>query len=503
MLSSRITTIVSLIALFVVGGAMLLAAPVIVEAVDFVATPTAVIVAIVICLTITGLGGALVWGFLQAGEKKRMEKNLVAADVRQRNAHAAKTEAEAQLITRQAAFEAITAPAGHQVIGVHFGSLTSTAKQYHLSPQSHVNGLPANPTPIQIALWERYQTLHAPGRPGQASGQPAPALAAGRLPERVDLLELLPSGQGNLERIILGVKAGAHGVETVTAPIWSLVHVANGGATDSGKSNMTRAIAYQVVTAPQAHAVFVDLKRQTFKAFRNCDRLLYPLVTSIPEFMAILAEMKDETERRLSLFEPHLTVETIHDYNRRVDSPLPYIVTFVDEISNIFMDKDAQASFLELIRISRAAGIYFCAAGQTWSHRTLSTDIRQQFRTGLHFGTNDQNSSRMLLNDPRACEISHQGRCYAALPFGIEREVIELQTPYLPLEIVASRLGQGIGPAAPMPAPAAAEPGATDLEVVRLAGEGFSKADICRAVGWGIGGKQYAMIDEILAKYGQ
>ncbi|MCB9107639.1 MAG: hypothetical protein H6633_25805 [Anaerolineales bacterium] len=481
MLQSRIVTVVSFIALVVVILAMLIAAPTVIQAVALVATPTAVVVSILICLTIGGLGAALFWGFFQAAEKKRIEKEVVRADVRQKNANALKTEAEAQLIARQAAFEPIIAPAGHQVIGVHFGSMTSTAKQYHLSPHSHVNGLPANPTPFQLAIWEKYNTLYAPGRAAQGSA-PAPALTAGKLPERVDLLDLLPSGQGNLERIILGVKTNNTQVDTITAPIWSLVHIANAGATDSGKSNMARAIAYQIVTAPQARAVFVDLKRQTFKAFRHCDSLLYPLVTSIPEFMAILAELKDETERRLSLFEPYLTVETIHDYNRRVDEPLPYIVTFVDEISNIFMDKDAQARFLELIRISRAAGIYFCCAGQTWSHRTLSTDIRQQFRTGLHFGTNDPNSSRMILNDPRACEIDHQGRCYAALPFGIEREVVEMQTPYLPLEIVVNRLGQGGGPAEQMPEPVAPEPGPNELKVLRLKQQDFSISAIARDI---------------------
>ncbi|MCB0165595.1 MAG: hypothetical protein KDI79_15295 [Anaerolineae bacterium] len=165
MLSNRITTAVSLVALFAVGLAMLLAAPAVIGAVGVVATPTAVVMAVVISLTLAGLGGALVWGFLQAGEKKRMEKRLVAADVRQRNANALKTEAEAALLNRQANFEAIVAPAGQQVFGIHFGGLESTTKVLHTSALTHINGLPQNPTPMQIALWERYHQLHAPGRP--------------------------------------------------------------------------------------------------------------------------------------------------------------------------------------------------------------------------------------------------------------------------------------------------------------------------------------------------
>ena len=69
MLQSRIVTVVSFIALVVVILAMLIAAPTVIQAVALVATPTAVVVSILICLTIGGLGAALFWGFFQAAEK--------------------------------------------------------------------------------------------------------------------------------------------------------------------------------------------------------------------------------------------------------------------------------------------------------------------------------------------------------------------------------------------------------------------------------------------------
>jgi hypothetical protein len=41
----------------------------------------------------------------------------------------------------------------------------------------------------------------------------------------------------------------------------------------------------------------------------------------------------------------------------------------------------------------------------------------------------------MLLNDGCAADITHQGRAFASLPFGMSGgQLIELQTPYLPLE---------------------------------------------------------------------
>lgn len=311
----------------------------------------------------------------------------------------------------------------------------------HLNPVHKQNGTGQEPTALELGVWQTFHSKansHADGpvlleAPGQV-----------RLPDRVDLLDLLPRGNGNLGNIVLGVSVNNGSVQPVAAPIWQLVHIANAGATDSGKSNLSRAIAYQCVTADGAQTVFADLKRQTYKCFKNAGNLLYPIVTNVQDFISVIAELKAETEKRLSLFEPHLTVETIHDYNR-IETPLPYVIAFIDEISNIFMDKEAQRVFLDLIRVCRAAGIYIVASGQTWGHQTLSTSIRQQFRTGFHFGTNDAHSSRMILNDPSAVEIERQGRAKVLLPFSLASGVLTLQTPYLALETVAYNL-TGTGP---------------------------------------------------------
>lgn len=312
----------------------------------------------------------------------------------------------------------------------------------HLNPARRQNGIQSEPTTLELSAWQTFHSRSASAADGPALLE-APEQV--QLPDRVDLLDLLPRGNGNLGNIVLGVSVNNGSVQPLAAPIWQLVHIANAGATDSGKSNLSRAIAYQCVTAKNAQTVFADLKRQTYKCFKNASNLLYPIVTNVQDFISVIAELKAETEKRLSLFEPYPTVETIHDYNK-IETPLPYVIAFIDEISNIFMDKDAQRVFLELIRVSRAAGIYIVASGQTWGHRTLSTSIRQQFRTGFHFGTNDAHSSRMILNDPSAVEIEQQGRAKVLLPFGLANEILEVQTPFLALETAAYNLTRG-GPA--------------------------------------------------------
>lgn len=380
----------------------------------------------------------------------------------------------------------------------------------HLNPAHRQNGTQSVPTALELGTWQMFHSRVT----GIADG---PALLEApeqvQLPDRVDLLDLLPRGNGNLGNIVLGVAIKNGSVQPLAAPIWQLVHIANAGATDSGKSNLSRAIAYQCVTADNAQTVFADLKRQTYKCFKNAGNLLYPIVTNVGDFISVIAELKEETEKRLTLFEPYPTVETIHDYNR-IETPLLYIIAFIDEISNIFMNKEAQRVFLDLIRVSRAAGIYIVASGQTWSHQTLSTSIRQQFRTGFHFGTNDAHSSRMILNDPSAVEIEHQGRAKVLLPFGLANEILEVQTPYLSLETVAYNL-TATGPATvAMPAPLESlkmdlQPTEKQEKILRLwDSSNFEGVDIGSITGkiaidaYGSdGGRQRELVEKTLVKF--
>lgn len=189
---AKLTSVLLVLSLVVITGAMVIAAGPIYEAVAVVATPAAVAVAVVVVLSLAGSGGAFAWGLLQVGGKKRWEKETIKAEARYQNARAMKLEAESRLTDRQANFEAITAPAGHQVIGVHFGGSQTVAKQFHLSAAPHVNGLPENPTPMQVALWERWHVLHAPKSAG-ALPAPAAAPAAGpSLPPLIDVMIELP-----------------------------------------------------------------------------------------------------------------------------------------------------------------------------------------------------------------------------------------------------------------------------------------------------------------------
>jgi hypothetical protein len=441
-----------------------------------------------------------------------------------------KAAAEARKLEREAELTIITAPLDHQL---HISDLNphSLWLARHLEPRLYAPATQAGrpPQPWEMGLW-----LAAHNHSGGAVAEAGLAGAGAPLPERIDLADLLPGMRGALKNIILGARLDKQGrLRPVSAPMYRLCHIGAAGATDSGKSNFGRAIAYQVFTAAEPVQVVVsDLKATTFKVFAGSERLLYPIIHTPTEFVAVMAELSDEMKRRKELFKPYPTVETLMDYNTRSGvEPLPFIVIFVDEITNLFMTRETQAITLEMLREARAFGMYFMAMGQSWSHREMDTSIRQQFRTGLHFGTNDPASSRMIVNSSDAVKITTPGRALASLPFGMSPGPIEIQTPYLDTAAALQALQQfGLNNPAPpselrrsrerisppagvngskTSAPPAAgvpenAPTPKQAKVLELWDSGVvDKKVISRQVYGVVGGNQYQLIEATLSKFGR
>jgi hypothetical protein len=493
-------------------------------------------------LALTGLLNLVTRGLLLLEQVKQARHKTAEVALQQR-----KTLAETRKLEREAELTVVTAPLDHQV---HIADLNpaSVWQARHLEARLDRPGLSAArpPQPWEMALWlaAHHHRSVAPDQAGETLREAAPAgllSPEDNLPERVDLADLLPGMQGTLKNIVLGVRLDSQGrLRTVSAPMYRLCHIGAAGATDSGKSNFGRAVAYQVFTAQEpVQVVLSDLKGTTFKAFAGARRLLYPIIHTPAEFIAVMVELSVEMNRRKALFKLYPTVETLMDYNKTGAEPLPYLVIFVDEVTNLFMSRETQLITLEMLREARAFGIYFVAMGQSWSHREMATSIRQQFRTGLHFGTNDPASSRMIVNSSAAVRLMAPGRALVSLPFGMSPGPVELQTPYIDAATVLHAFSR-LDPAAaahpmpvngvahdkslePFPGPARAghpselhpasqltqtaadlQPTPRQARILNLWDSGLTdKKAISQQVYGQVGGMQYRLIEETLSRFGR
>lgn len=182
------------------------------------------------------------------------------------------------------------------------------------------------------------------------------------------------------------------------------------------------------------------------------------------------------------------------------------IIVFVDEVTNLFLDHDTRRMALRMIRECRAFGMNFITLGQSWSHKEMDTSFREQHRTTGHFGTNNPHSSRMMLNSPEAINITVPGRAYFALPFGLARGIVEIQTPYLDPDTALRLLPATTTPASMPPSRSkdeesvgigsdtAASPDGFARRVVELFDAGDTITAICKKI---FGYKNQGKLDQV------
>lgn len=268
-----------------------------------------------------------------------------------------------------------------------------------------------------------------------AHPQPHPLLEADTspsiiLPEKVDLLELLPNQRGDLNRLMLGVGIDHGQMAPVTIDLESFVHGLLAGSSGWGKSVLARAIAFQMLTAPQPiNIAMVDIEGVTFSTFAGNSRLMFPVCDNEAGAVKILDYFLDELRRRKERFAQYPLVEKLSEYNQVTDEPLPPQVIFVDEITTLLSkSKPFTERLTELKLRGRKYGVYGVASGQDFKANILPTELRNQYSTRIQLKAQDATQSRVILGDPIAKDITLRGRGYALLP---GRTMCELQTPYL------------------------------------------------------------------------
>jgi DNA segregation ATPase FtsK/SpoIIIE-like protein len=415
----------------------------------------------------------------------------------------ARAEAEARRLAaeaRKAENEAdvFSLVAGNQVF-VRDRDRTADWKPLHLNPQHRINGAPGEPTPLEVAAWQLY---HGP-KSVPAALLP-PETEPVELPRRVNLLDLLPLEGATLGHLVLGVAAGPEGdVRPLSAPLGRLVHIGIGGSSGWGKSVFMQAIAYQLAAAADfaVELILVDSELTTFAPFAGCKRLRYPVIDDETDALAVIQDLGGEMSRRKGLFARFSPIPaTLTDYNRLADSPLPFVILMIDESTALLDNKAIEAALRPIILKARKYGLFAILGGQDWKASSVSTTIRNQFCTRVHFKALDETQSRVLLRHPDAAHINTPGRGYAIIP---GREIVEFQAPRIAAAAIIAAVGERQPAAAPQPLPAAPEPTPREQIILDLWDEGASFNQISKRINEGrTGGTYNDEIKGILKKFG-
>jgi DNA segregation ATPase FtsK/SpoIIIE, S-DNA-T family len=212
----------------------------------------------------------------------------------------------------------------------------------------------------------------------------------------------------------------------VVDDLTSLPHLLIAGATGSGKSVCINALVACLLchnSPEQLKLLMVDPKRVELSAYNGIPHLLAPVVVDPERVVGVLNWLTREMERRYKVF-ARVGARNIQAYNEalssRGESPLPYIVAFIDELADLMMvsPDEVERLICRIAQMARATGIHLVIATQRPSVDVVTGLIKANFPARLAFAVSSLVDSRVILDTPGAEKLlGHGDALYMAPDF--------------------------------------------------------------------------------------
>jgi hypothetical protein len=318
-------------------------------------------------------------------------------------------------------------------------------------------------------------------------------------PGRVRLADLFGDRRPSIHDLIIGVRPSQEGgLDVVRVGIHELMHTLAVGVSGWGKSTWLRAILWQIAQVQEpVEVVAVDAYGSEFNLLRNWGKLHWPVARTIEEAKAVLAAVSDEIERRKRLFEDNAPIASkLAEYNQATGAELPPWLVVIDEGTALLNQPGVGEPLRAAVQTARQYGVYILVAGQSAKHSVIDTQIRDNFTSRLCFRTSPT-SSRVVLDDKAASELTDQGRMYAQL---VGRPLVELQGPFVSRQEFMQALANG-GPRQDLPSliDETAEDDDLAEQIRTLHAQGESLRSIQKALFGYVGGAAYDQVKQVLA----
>lgn len=236
-----------------------------------------------------------------------------------------------------------------------------------------------------------------------------------------DVVDKLPKDT-SIEEMWVPVGRTPEG-EDVIVNLAEMPHLLVGGSTGSGKTvllfTLLAAILKQHKGSDDIKLVLSSAGIEDFIHFEGLPQLIGgKVLTSAEETVdAIMNVVNKEFEERARII-AEARVSNIIEYNKKCDEKLAPILVVIDEFADISdqlkkQEKDAFFTTIRrIVQIGRKRGVHLILCTQRPSANLVPTDIKAQLNGRIALRVNDNQSSRMILEETGAQELQKYGDMY-------------------------------------------------------------------------------------------
>ena len=244
-----------------------------------------------------------------------------------------------------------------------------------------------------------------------------------KIPLTTDQITLENFPVPQFPNIPIGINLNSHKVHTLKfEPFQNNLdevtpHIIIAGATNAGKSQFAKLLAYQLIqsgTPDDLKLILIDPKAVSFTQFQNSPHLACPIIQKHYLFLPILQVVLKEIEKRYNLFSKHY-VENINEYREKTNRKMPSYFLIIDEFADLldyfsYKERDIIEKILKRYgQMARAAGIHMVILTQRATSQNIPSELKANFGGKMAFRVHTEADSNFILENSGAENLAQAG----------------------------------------------------------------------------------------------